>query len=591
MISHAQAVDANYRLKLDLDKWVESGERRTVIEQQTERYAGILERAGIESRLDRAVMALGSVTGAGDFAEGYRNSNVLPLVASRNRRAVLRDLQFWMQHKAKRPVRYAVVTFGERVGLFGDLRERTQVGHRRVSKWAAWAKKGYGVHMVGRYGELTVDEGLSLHPHANVVYWLERPLSKERWTQFLKDSYSRFGAHWRDNGVVRDVSEVIKYFAKGDDLALLADMACQVRAWADREVPQAALIEAMAARIAAKRSGVEKRRVEADECLGFAVGAVNAGVKMLRDAAEQGKPHPLVWLFHELQGLHLCQSVGDLQQFRRQQAEDGVKVAFIALEDGTGLLRQKEKQTRRKRTPEEEAAAKDCDNRQLIIENRVLAVTMPQPRNCPWAEEIIYIENFTADPKTEKGWHGLRFIHDIQDRARKRWEAAGSPDPAYALSIAVAARAEAAQGGTRAPRGGFLPGFAEGPGGGEADAAPYRPHHNENCPRKNRSKGVHTMGDGTLVDRDTGMIVYRPPTYDELMKILDVEGAIARAAQVKRLERSLWWKLRNYEAWAEEEKEGMLRNNTELPSDYFLNDDEFNFFDVEGCDVECDITF
>lgn len=593
VLSHAQAVEQNYKLVMEAERWAENGERRDLLRVQTDRYADILERFGIQARLDRVVTALGASTGSTDWAEGFRNTNVLPLVASRNRRSVLRDLQYWMMHVVGRPVRYGVVTFGANVDLYGPLRETIQAGQRRISKWAAWARDGFGINVVGRFGEMTVNEGLSFHPHANVIYWLDRPIPKDRWRAFLTGSWTRFGARWKDNGAVRDASEIVKYFAKGDDLSLLADMACQVRGWADRDVPQAALIEAMAYKISAKRSDVEGRPVRAEECWGYAVKAVNDGVARLREWAAEGKAHPLVWLFHQMHGLHLAQSMGDLQSFRRDLKDDGKKVAFIATDDGSPILQQVKKFERKKVDSEDDDKEEKRSDPPLVIENRVIAVTMPQPRFSPWAEEIIYVENFTASPRTESGALGLWRIQQIQEKARGRWEAAGSPDPVQALEIAARVRPDSRQGGTRAVRGGCLPGLdACGPGDGEAGAGPYRSHHNENCPEKNGSRGVHVLGDGSVVDRNDGVIVYRPPSYEDLCRILDVDGAITRAAEVEPAPKSLWLELRNLPIWNDMECGGSkYSNNSEWPDDYFINDVENNFFSVDVGGDECDIPF
>lgn len=194
---------------------------------------------------------------------------------------MLRDLQYWMMHVVRRPVRYGVITYGANVEIYGPLRETIQAWQRRISKWAKWARDEYGINVVGRFGEMTVNENLSLHPHANVIYWQERPLSKPRWNEFRKRTTDIFRSIWRDNGAVRDASEIVKYFAKGDDLSLLADMACSVTQWADRYVPQQALVEAMAQKIAglmnkrderlAREEGRPVRFVSAEQCIGYTV--------------------------------------------------------------------------------------------------------------------------------------------------------------------------------------------------------------------------------------------------------------------------------------------------------------------------------
>lgn len=383
-------------------------------------------------------------------------------------------------------------------------------------------------------------------------------MPKTRWEEFRKRTFSIFGSIWRDNGIVRDASEIVKYFAKGDDLSLLADMACSVPQWADRHVPQQALLEAMAHKIAglqnkrderaSAKEGRPARYVSSDQCIGLALPAVLNGTGRLREWAAEGKPHPLVWLFDQMQRLHLAQSMGSLQKFRRGLGENGKKVAFIVTDDGSPVLQKIEKDRRPpRRIDEKELSIRDAGDPRisdvvleaddfrvppLLVENRILTVTMPQPRFSPWAEEIIYVENFTPNPKTDGGALGLWRIQQIQEKARARWVAAGSPEPSEALAIARAVRADDRQGGTRAS-GGFLPGLVPGGhGDGEAGAGPYRSHNNDNCPARNSRLGVHILGDGSIVDRETGEIVYRQPTVDEMIDFLGIEAAAERAAML-----------------------------------------------------------
>lgn len=457
-LTHAFVMANNTgRASRDLDGWLQRGADRVPLAASTERFADVLEQQGIQARLDVDLTAVGLITGKAEKLVVYRNTNVLPVVSSRNRADGLRQLEFFMEHHPMGPLlRYGVVTFGQRLEPFSGLRERVQEKQRAISKVAHWAKKKYGIHFVYRHGELTVDENLSIHAHSNILYYLEEKLSKERWAQFKWEAAQKFGARWEDNGRVRKASEVVKYFVKGDDLTLLADMACAVPEWADGDFDVMGLAEEVARRLAAKVGKKEGRYVEPMEYFGRGLEHVRGVVSDLRARAVAGAPHPLVWLFNEMFGLRIATAMDDFRAFRRGVREERAKIAGVDEADGR-KLRKVERQ--RREQVEECAMAKRlgpdevCPMRKLcqncpmdrarfdvlMPENEVLSLTLPQPRFSPYSEPTALVRNYRPKPRTMLGALHADRMERVGRYYRRYWDASGAPDPAQVLSAVAAA--------------------------------------------------------------------------------------------------------------------------------------------------------
>jgi hypothetical protein len=202
------------------ERWQEQRRRRQVLEAETARIADALEAEGIRARLEAGyVLALGEVTGMVEPVETYCAKRFLPLIAQRDRRAMLNALRYYQRHNpfGSYP-RLAVVTSGERVPLGGDLRGRIQGLHRRASRFAHEAWKRFNVAVVYRGTEFTVDHALSFHVHANLLFAPRGALPAHRWEQFLRWMHQFFGAHVHDAGRLVKPEEAIKYPFKPADL-------------------------------------------------------------------------------------------------------------------------------------------------------------------------------------------------------------------------------------------------------------------------------------------------------------------------------------------------------------------------------------
>jgi len=236
-LSHGQVTDANIGWEMEPEGWAKAKARRAELEEQTTQLADLLEKAGVDVRIsDGSVVSISAVTGIVTPITQWRPIRFLPAVAARDRRPMLNALRYWVDEVAGSPeyLRYAVVTTADLVPAFGDLRKALQGLARRISKWAAEARDRYGVvvHFRGTEytrktaGERGMDDRFPAdlplyHPHANVLYEPTKKLPAEgpgSWAEFLSWTRAELGAHWNDNGRVKDVREIVKYVVKPADL-------------------------------------------------------------------------------------------------------------------------------------------------------------------------------------------------------------------------------------------------------------------------------------------------------------------------------------------------------------------------------------
>jgi hypothetical protein len=390
-IGHTEAGNRNIGWALEPRDWLAAKQRRAELDDQTERLADLLEASGVEARMTSDVVAISAVTGIVTELNAWRPIRFLPAVAARDRRPMLNELRYWVDNEAERPeyIRYAVVTAGDLVPAFGDLRGALQGLARRVSKWAADARELYDVEVHFRGSEFTrktaAERGLAdrypaglvlYHPHANVLFQPLRKLPEEgegSWAEFLSWTRSMLDAHWHDNGRVEDVREIVKYVVKPADLL-------------EGEQP-----------------------LQADEAR---------------------------WLHESLFRLNLAQPLGAFRQFHRDVVKQKLKAVRVRNIYGTGgelalvskgkKLDHSEKQKREERDVEPGGKPK----------NLFIGVTMPMWQHTPWAEPTILVQNYDPNPVSRAALERLQEIDYERMDARARWDASGAPSPATALSMA-----------------------------------------------------------------------------------------------------------------------------------------------------------
>ena len=224
--THESLVELNTGLSLDPAAWRDRCTAADKLHQQTEHLASLLEEAGIKAYQDTEITAISAVTGKVDQLDSFRPIRFLPAVAARERRPHLNALRYFLESNvpARRYTRYAVVTYGEPIQAHGQLREAIADLTRRISKWSHEIRQKYDIEVLYRGLEYTRklrnddDENYTYHLHANVLYWPHRQLRAAEWAEFLSYTKDKIKSHWRDNGKIKDVREIVKYVIKPDDL-------------------------------------------------------------------------------------------------------------------------------------------------------------------------------------------------------------------------------------------------------------------------------------------------------------------------------------------------------------------------------------
>ena len=224
--THETLVELNTGLSLDPGAWRDRCQAAEKLHQQTEHLASLLEEAGIKAYQDTDITAISAVTGKIDQLDSFRPIRFLPAVAARERRPHLNALRYFLESDtaAKKYTRYAVITCGEPIEAFGQLREAIADLTRRISKWSHEIRRKYDIEVLYRGLEYTRklrdddDENYTYHLHANVLYWPHRQLRATEWAEFLSYTKDKIKSHWKDNGKIEDIREIIKYVIKPDDL-------------------------------------------------------------------------------------------------------------------------------------------------------------------------------------------------------------------------------------------------------------------------------------------------------------------------------------------------------------------------------------
>lgn len=203
-------------------KWLETKRRRDKLTEQSNAMADALERCGISARLDRGNLAfVGLVSGIVHRIEQFRNINLIPDVAQKNRVIYQRELAFFLENHEF--ARYAVITYGQRVASHAGLRAAMSDFGRKISKWAKLCRDDYGINVIARIFEFPRDEDGTYHLHANIVYEPIRKLQNHRWQAFLRFTHEFFGTVWKDCGRIENLDELVKYPFKPESLKGASD--------------------------------------------------------------------------------------------------------------------------------------------------------------------------------------------------------------------------------------------------------------------------------------------------------------------------------------------------------------------------------
>lgn len=389
------------------EKWRERKARDDRLYEQTEALAVALENTRLSVRGADNVTAIGLLTGAQETLNSFRSICFFPLIAQRDRRPMLNELRYFRKTRRHhgRFMRYAVVTNGPTVPVgslpppmlegetcekwrkreseYFELRRRIVDLSGKIRRFATMARQKYKIDVVFRGIEFTVkqrkgDDFFSVHPHANVLYMLQRKLRKSEWDAFLKDASEHFGGWWwKDCGTLKDPNEAIKYCFKPTELQGLEDD--QVR-WLYEQT---------------------------------------YGLKM-------AQPHGA---FRKWRSDTLWTNAKrpDGKEYRRKHR----KIVTMEYRNGSelGIC------SIRKRPGKPRGQSKVLGKPGDPPENLLMGVTMPQRRFSPYAEPCALVMNYTPAPASDCGQDTLDTIELERQEVLPVWYMNGAPDPLVALAL------------------------------------------------------------------------------------------------------------------------------------------------------------
>lgn len=425
--THNSVLKSNSGWALDPVAWARRATATAKLMEQNDRIAEALQRAGEDVIRPGGVTLISAVTNVIETQRVFRAVRFLPVVAARDRRPTVNGLKLFIhEHPSARHFRYAVMTCAEPVPAFADLRGTIQELSRRISSWAyevstpdkktgrcydievlyrgieftrataaerdaAAAERGQPSDLSARYGTDTV----LYHVHANVLYWPKRNIST-LWPEFLRYTEKFMDAHWRDNGRVEKVEEIVKYCSKPADTLAATD---DELVWLYRQTQRLKICQPM--------------------------GEFKTWMKGLKDRREKA--------------VRVHVGRGDGKLMRVKKGKRGGAEEDPADEDGNvieGDADQAADDTRDKgpdeapeSTPEKPTRLDDGGP----AANVVIGLALPQWRHTPWAEPMIMVQNY--DPLRLSDEAGCD-IREWQRQAREWWDEAFAPEPEEALRVA-----------------------------------------------------------------------------------------------------------------------------------------------------------
>jgi hypothetical protein len=425
--THNSVLKSNSGWAIDPVAWARRAAATAKLMEQNDRIAEALQRAGEDVIRPGGVTLISAVTNIIETQRVFRAVRFLPVVAARDRRPTVNGLKLFIhEHPSARYFRYAVMTCAEPVPAFGDLRGAIQELSRRISSWAyevstpdkktgkcydievlyrgieftrataaerdaAAAERGQPSDLSRRYGADTV----LYHVHANVLYWPKRNISK-LWPEFLRYTEKFMDAHWRDNGRVEKVEEIVKYCSKPADTLAATD---DELVWLYRQTRLLKICQPL--------------------------GGFKTWMKGLKDSREKA--------------VRVHVGRGDGKLMRVKKGRRGGAEEDLADEDGNIIEGEADRAADDAADKGPEDTPESTQEKPTRLgdgspaANVVIGLALPQWRHTPWAEPVVMVQNY--DPlrlSTEDGAD----IREWQRQAREWWDEAFAPEPEEALRVA-----------------------------------------------------------------------------------------------------------------------------------------------------------
>ncbi|ASV83216.1 hypothetical protein CES85_3995 [Ochrobactrum quorumnocens] len=362
--THDELLKANIFKEVSAITYVERLLSDALISDQSKKIARKLSEGGFDPYLpnDNQVSMIGLVSGAVFRFSPYRNINLIPEVAQRNRQPLLQEFDLFLKEhpKIRRYARYMVVTSGERFKIY-HFAERLKHFNKQLGRYFEMSSKA-GIDVILCSIEFTVDEENTINLHANIVSAPRRAFGPNGWSDWLKLTRRHFdGQTLHDAGRVKDTKEIIKYVCKFNEIAGLSSN------W---------LIEIAHA--------LYKKQL---------VRPLGLFREFRKDLKARGQK---VRFDNENKELVRCQVC---QRTKPESAEDFTKEDILDEAAQAAAAERLALASRYDRLDEKEK-----------IENQIICKTLPQSRATLNGEPFVVVMNYEAQPSTRNGRDGLDAI-------------------------------------------------------------------------------------------------------------------------------------------------------------------------------------
>lgn len=367
VLDHELVLWHNSDVTIDATDFVERLLGDAQIAKQSELIAKKLEAAGFDPylRSEDEVSMVGLISGTILPLSKYRNINVIPEIAQRNRLGLIHEFKLFLQEnpKHRRYARYMVVTSGPRFPI-PEFPERLKDFNARIGRYIQKCKKA-SIDVLLVAVEFTIDNERTVNLHANLITSPRKAFGRNGWMRWLDRTREHFGQTMiHDAGRVRDPKEIIKYVCKYSEIVTLgaSDTAFIAQCLYKRQMVRP-VGEFAVWRKALRRDGQKVRYDYLRKSL------VRCQVAKRRKRDDEPMDEEDVW-----------------EEIAAASRE--VRIAELAR---SGKLRQR-------------------DGDREPVQNQILCRTLPQCRATLLAEPFVVVVNFNSNPSTRNGREGLEAI-------------------------------------------------------------------------------------------------------------------------------------------------------------------------------------
>ena len=215
-------------LEVERDSWLEGQSRDRQLREQSVDIADRLEKQGINAyQSENNTTLIGLCSGAVEKTSPFRNSNIIPVMQSKNVHNTMKHLQYYGDiPKNKKRLRMLVVSNGW-IPL-SDYRTEHTAFSRLISRFAAdQITKSNGVEVVYYNVENTIHriDGIPyLNMHAHVLIKSTRKLGPQKWKAFINWIKTRFPKGYVHDSRIGNIKECVKYVFKPCEFEQLTDV-------------------------------------------------------------------------------------------------------------------------------------------------------------------------------------------------------------------------------------------------------------------------------------------------------------------------------------------------------------------------------